>query len=122
MRSQHPNFGQIIKTLRTKSAVNPALIFTAVCLAGGVPGAILATAPFNWVCAAIAVLGALTTALQIIFFTLFDRDRLQDEQHIENKLIINSVTPMVGDADNVIEIEAEQILSGNPQLEGQSDV
>ena len=122
MRNPPTDFGHIINSLRTKSAVNPALVFTALCLAGGIPGAIYAPEPFNTICAVLAVVGVITTAFQILFFTFFDRDRLHDEKHVETKMLINAITPMVGDADNIIEIDAEPVLSGNPQLEDKTSV
>ena len=62
--------------------------------------------PLNYVFVSIGALGALLAAVQIGFFTLFDRDRLQDEEHIENKLLIQALQPMLGDSENVIEVEA----------------
>ena len=122
MTEPRQNFGQIIKTLRTKSAANPALIFAAICLAGGVPGALIADSPASLFFFGVIAIGILLAAAQIAYFTIKDPDRLQDEHHIENKMLINAITPMLGDADTVIEIDAQPVLSGNPQLEGRSDV
>jgi nicotinamide riboside transporter PnuC len=77
-----PGFGEIIKTLRTKSAVNPALIFSAICMLTGVFCLIFApeSVAINFI-VTIAV-GLLIPALQITFFTAYYRDRLQDEEHV----------------------------------------
>jgi hypothetical protein len=113
-----PDFGQIVNILRTKSAANPALVFAAICLAGGLGGAIFVDPPLSYFFVGIAVLGALVAAIQIVYFTIFDRDRLQDEEHIENKLLIQALQPMLGDSENVIEVEAAPVLSENPKLQG----
>jgi len=122
VKDMSQNFGQIIKTLRTKSAANPALILAAICLGGGLAGASITSAPINYVFVGISVLGVFVAALQIMFFTIFDRDRLHDEEHVEKKLLINAMMPMFGDAENLIEIKPNEELTGNPQLEGRRDV
>ena len=122
MSAINQNFGQIIKTLRTKSAANPALMFAALCLAAGLPGALLADMPVSYVFVGISVLGVVLAAFQILFFTFTDPDRLHDEEHVENKLLINAMAPMFGDAHKIIEVRADDTLTGNPQLEDKSDV
>jgi hypothetical protein len=118
MTDFNPDFGQVIKTLRTKSAVNPALIFAAICMAGGLAGAILAPEPLNYVFLGVVLVGVVIPALQIAIFTAVDRDRLQDEEHIENRMLIQALVPMLGDSNNLIELEASPILSSNPELPG----
>lgn len=122
MNQPTQNFGQIISSLRTKSAANPALIFAALCLAGGVPGALIAVAPTTYFFLGVIALGLLLAASQIIYFTLKDPDRLQDEQHVENKMLINSMNPMLGDSTHLIQLDAEPTMIGNPRLEDRRDV
>ena len=113
MKDVGRNLQQIISTLRTKSAVNPALIFAAICMLGGLAGAIFAPPPLNYVFTAIAAFGVLIAAGQILFFTAFDRDRLHDEEHVENKMLIEAFAPILADADNIIEVDATRVLTSN---------
>ena len=61
-------------------------------------------------------------ALQITFFSFFDRDRLQNEEHVEKKLLIAQGKPIKGDASTmIVEGEGGEPVE-NPRLGGGSDV
>lgn len=113
------NFGQIIKSLRSSSGVNPALILAALCLGGGVLGAVFADTSYSRLFAGVVIVGVAVAALQILFFTVFDRDRLHENKHVENKMMINRITPVLGDSDNVIELTSDKIAIENPSAKGE---
>ena len=60
--------------------------------------------------------------MQITFFTLFDRDRLQNEVHVENKLLIAQGKPILGDKGRIIDVEPSGETMENPALEGRRNV
>ena len=112
---------QITNRLRTSSAVVPTLIFLALCLASGTAGLTLAPTTTQWFFIALISLAVLTTCGQIIFFTIFDRDRLQNEEHLERKLALGYLKPQVGDASQTVQLDASSVLISNPSANGQSD-
>jgi hypothetical protein len=122
MLPEGQHLGQISKSLRTSSAVAPALLLTLICLPVGAAGALLSDPPSQLLFLALASLPPLAALAQITFFTFFDRDRLQNEQHVENKIFLSKVKPELGDAKGVIVLDQDQALIGNPAIEAARDV
>lgn len=114
--------GQITKTFRTSSAAVPALILSTIFGPICVVGAILAPEPLNIYLGCGAVGSFALPALQILFFTAFDRDRLQNEEHVENKLLIAQGKPILGDRGGIVDIEPTGDTIENPALEGRVNV
>ena len=118
--NQH--LAQITKRLRTSSAVVPALIFTAIAVPAGVTGLIVGAPSLSGFFQALIGMPIALTALQIVFFTLFDRDRLQNEEHIERKMLLSGLRPQLGDSQSTIDLSSEEKLVENPALGKQADV
>jgi hypothetical protein len=120
--SRGDQLGEITKRLKTSSAVVPILIFDAICVPIGIAGMIYTSADassfFGWLAGGPVVL----TGLQISFFTLFDRDRLQNEDHVERKMLIGQLEPQFGDSHSNITIDHKEPLVGNPANEEGKDV
>ncbi len=64
----------------------------------------------------IAAIVIFVALLQIIGFSIFDRDRLDDHKHTENKMIIAQMKPHFGDSDETKFIEGDGVLVENPML------
>lgn len=121
MSQNSSNFGQIINSLRSSSGVNPALIFAALCLSGGISGAVFADSSYSILFGSVISIGVAVAAFQILFFTIFDRDRLHENRHVENKMMISRITPVLGDSENMIELTSDQIAIENPSAKGEGD-
>lgn len=108
----------ITKTLASKSSLNPTLILAAIVVPISLILAYFSEGSsqqfFFWI--AIAVISV--ALLQIIGFSFFDRDRLDDHKHTENKMIIAQMRPHFGDADETRFIaEGEGEIIENPILD-----
>lgn len=109
------------RTTKVSSAVTPALLLAGTCVAGGLAGLQIAPQHSN-LFLLLAIGGPLLGALQITFFTIFDRERLHSESHIERKMLISKLRPQLGDAGTVIEIAANEQAVENPAAKGEGDV
>ncbi|HEX8525431.1 hypothetical protein [Allosphingosinicella sp.] len=119
---ENQHLAEITKRLRTSSAVVPSLLFAAIALPTGAAGLMFGKENTQPVFIGILLLPMLLTFGQIVFFTIFDRDRLQNEDHVERKMLIGQARSEMGDANSVIELETGGKLIGNPAVEGDSDV
>lgn len=107
----------------TSSAMNPALLLCLIIC----PSCIVAAATlfaFNHPVPAsvLLVIGCYPLGIagwQLIRFTLKDPDRLQREQHIENKMQIRALVG-IKDHGELKEVAVSGQLMGNPKLEDQS--
>lgn len=116
-----PSLAQVTKSLKTSSAVVPALLLTAICLPLGALAAALVPAPVSYLFVALALICPIATLLQIVFFTFFDRDRLQNEEHVERKMMLTQMRSEIGDSNAVIEAKPAEMLIANPSAaEGNS--
>ena len=104
---------------RVSSATTPALLLASACLAGGTLLAAFASSEFQNVGIGLSIGGPLLAALQIGFFTFFDRDRLHTERHLERRAIIERMPPAIGDATQVRTIEGNAIVLPNPARGGE---
>ncbi|HTG38179.1 hypothetical protein [Sphingomonas sp.] len=112
---------QVTKSLKTSSAVVPALLLTAICLPLGALAAAFVPAPVSYLFVALALICPIATLLQIVFFTFFDRDRLQNEEHVERKMMLTQMRSEIGDSNAVIEAKPAEMLIANPSAaEGNS--
>ena len=109
------------RTTKVSSAVTPALVLAGSSLAGGITG--MQIAPQHSVLfLLLAIGGPLLAAAQIAYFTVFDRERLHSESHIERKMLISKLRPQLGDSGTVIEIEANQQAVENPAAKDEGNV
>ncbi|MBW4329335.1 hypothetical protein KY084_00385 [Stakelama sp. CBK3Z-3] len=115
------SLAEITKSLRTSSAVVPALILTGICLPICAAAAAFVPPPGNYFFLGLALLCPLATLLQIVFFTFVDRDRLQNESHVERKMMLAQMRPEIGDSSAVLEAEANDRLIANPSAEEDGD-
>jgi purine-cytosine permease-like protein len=116
------HFAHVTKSLRTSSAIVPALVLTAICLPIGAIAAAMTPAPLNYIFMATAIIPPIVAILQIAFFTFADRDRLQNEEHVERKMLLSQMRPEFGDATSVIEVDNAHSLMSNPKAKGEDDV
>ena len=123
MIGSNQHLAQISKRLKTSSAVAPSLIFSAIALPFGSAGIAFGPTDFKDFFAVLAGVPVGLTALQIVFFTLFDRDRLQNEEHLEKRMLLSRLSPEMGDANSTITLDQQsRDLKENPSLEGSKNV
>ncbi|WP_137752174.1 hypothetical protein [Sphingopyxis sp. L1A2A] len=120
--SDEPIAAQVDTNSKVSSALTPALVLAASSIAGGVAGLRIGPEDYQQYCVFLMLAGPALAALQIIFFTFADRDRLHSERHIEKKMIISRLRPQIGDARSVVEIDGDSQLIENPRARGQGDV
>lgn len=113
--SVDPQFAQVTKRLRTSSAVVPALVLTAICTPCGLLAARFFEGALTFACFVLAMLPPFVAISQVIFFTFIDRDRLQNEDHVERKMMI---AKGIGDARGVILNPVQGHLTSNPEADG----
>jgi hypothetical protein len=113
---QGNHLAQITKRLKTSSAVVPALLLSLICTPIGSIGAKFSPYPLNLIFVILAVSPPLLTVLQIAFFTIWDRDRLHNEDHVERKMLITQTKPEMGDGHRVIEMTPNSELVENPSV------
>ena len=116
------HLAQVTKRLKTSSAVVPALLLSVICVPIGALGLRFAEERLDILFGALIVVPPLLAALQIVFFTFADRDRLQNEDHVERKMLLRTFRPEIGDARSVLEISGDQSLIANPSAKDGTDV
>lgn len=109
-------------TTKVSSALTPALVLAATSMAGGLAGIRFAPEEFQELFVWLTVGGPIIAAMQIVFFTFVDRDRLHSEKFLERKLLISKIEPQLGDAATVIEMNVETIPTTNPKAIGDANV
>ncbi|MET1112005.1 MAG: hypothetical protein ABWX67_10820 [Allosphingosinicella sp.] len=121
MMQPFEGIARITSTVATKSAMNPTLILAAIV----VPLALLLgfnlhgeAQRFLFGLAGIVVTVAL---LQIVGFSIFSPNHLQDNRHVEEKLRIEH-SSRLGDASQEIVIDADAMPINNPSIEDRRDV
>ena len=105
---------------RVSSATTPVLLLASASLAGGTLLLALAPPQYQDLVMALAIGGPFLAALQIIYFTFFDRDRLHTERHLERRAIIDRMPPAIGDATQMKTIEGSANVLPN-STEGGAD-
>ena len=115
-----PDFSKIAgmsKTIATSSALNPGLFLSLVTMPIGATAALWTTNPIlAMIFASVAVAPPIIVLFQIVFFTIWDRDRLHNEKHIEKKMLIQRMPSEIGDRANAIPIATDSVLENNPAL------
>jgi hypothetical protein len=98
---------QISARLKTSSAVVPALLAAAISMSIGGAGLAISNGKHE-VLFSICLLAPLAVLLlQITFFTLWDRDRLHNEEHIERRMMIDQERSIIGDNETRKQITLE---------------
>ena len=113
--------GQILKTFKSSSAAIPGLYYLALTTPLSLGASLVAPEPLNYFFAGLAALPVAIVGLQISFFSVFDRDRLQNEEHVEKKLIIAQGKTLIGDKNAVVDMVDQGQLVDNPALEDRRD-
>jgi hypothetical protein len=111
---------QISARLKTSSAVVPSLLAALISMPLGAAG--LAIAPQFAVVFSVVLLSPLFVMLsQIMFFTIVDRDRLHNEEHIERRMQLDHAQATIGDnrtgREVVIEGEAVRAIENVGEVE-----
>ena len=114
----HNQLAQISNRLKSSSAVVPALMLTLICTPTGLLTAKLASGVVSIVGLTLAIVPPLLASCQIVFFTIFDRDRLHNEDHVERKMMISRG---IGDSQGFVASTIEQPLIANPSAKGAGD-
>lgn len=113
---------QITKRLNTSSALVPSLILSAIGVTLAVGGFLIAPDDLKAIVAGVGVIPLILSCIQIIWFSMFDRDRLQNETHVENKMLIARMPSALGDKDTIIHGDRHTKLIDNPMRGGTDDV
>ena len=113
---------QVESHRKISSALTPALVLAGSSIAGGLAGLRFAPSEFQTYCGYLLLGGPLLAGLQIAFFTVFDRNRLHTESHLEKKMLISRLQPQFGDANSVVTIDQTEHLTNNPSAGGGANV
>lgn len=112
------------KGITASSAMNPTLLLCLmvcpVCFIGAIS---LAHFGLVWPAGVAALIGGWPLGIagwQLIRFTKYDPDRLQQEQHVQNMTQIRNALA-VKDGGELREVTVSDILTSNPQLGGPAD-
>ena len=116
-------FRHLSARLRTSSAVVPALLAALISMPIGAGGLAFGPKEFSLVFL-IVLIAPLTVLLgQIVLFSIFDRDRLHNEEHLERRMVIERTPAEIGDAKSVVILENKAVqLTENPSMEGSKNV
>ena len=110
------NWTGVLRQMNTSSAVNPTRIATIVALVVGAPCLAVSAPETRWIFAVIVLLPLVTFLCQIIVFTLYDRDRLQNDRHVEQKMIIqNQITLKHPEGKGASHVQLSGALIENPR-------
>lgn len=108
-------WGSVIRSMTTSSAVNPALVIAVVCIVIGVPALALAPPAAATVISFVVVAPLCLLLLQLGFFTIVDRDRLQNDRHVEQKMLITKTIGYMKDGKpEQVQLPASEALVDNP--------
>ena len=110
-----PAFAQQHLHKSVSSALTPGLILAGLCFPSGVAGLRYAPEQYAWLFAVLVAVGLFVPAVQIIWFTLFDRDRLHSEKFLEKRMMFQHMTPVLGDVNQTIELQSDGQLLPNPR-------
>jgi hypothetical protein len=111
-------WGSVLRQITTSSAVNPTMLVSIAAMLIGFLGLRFAPASSAFVFQ-ILILAPLTVFLcQVVFFTLKDPDRLQDDEHVENKMVIAKSIGMMKDGKPIeVKLPANKMKPvRNPRL------
>lgn len=118
---ENGHLAELTKSLKSSSAAVPSLLYTLIVTPISLFASFYSPPPMQYAFALIAAFPVVITGFQISFFSIADKDRLQNEEHVEKKMMISRMTPQIGDAHSTIEIQDDQELIENPAA-GEKDV
>lgn len=106
----------VIRQMSTSSAVNPMLIASIVAIVFGAPALMFGPEETRLFFAALIFLPLVAFVLQVAIFTIVDRDRLQNDRHVEQKMLIqNQITLKRSGKTVTIDIPPNGALIDNPR-------
>ena len=114
--NQFDGLARVTKTVATSTALNPTLMLAALL---GLPCFLLgffSPVPISYLLDVCGVAVLVTAIWQIIRFTIHDPDRLQNDRHVENKMMISTLGGKFGDEKLEIAIPANAISTANPHM------
>ena len=106
---------KVTKTLASKSSMNPTLILAAIVVPLSLGFAFFSTGQAQLIFFGMAIAVIAVALLQIVGFSVFSANRLDDHRHTENKLLIAQISGQLGQGDLVKQIPDGAILIENPQ-------
>jgi len=118
------SWGAVLRHISTSSAVNPAMLVCIASMIFGFLGLEFAPTDVNWVFIILILFPLVIFSAQIILFSLVDRDRLQNDKHVEQKMMISKqVIGEMRDGKPIeIRLPKNEQQSPNPQLYIEKDV
>ena len=108
---------KVTKTLASKSSMNPTLILAAIVVPLSLGFAFCSTGQAQLIFFAMAIAVIAVALLQIVGFSLFAPNRLDDHSHTEKKLIISQISGQLGQGNQVKQIPDGAVLIENPLAE-----
>lgn len=110
----------ITRSIATSSALNPTLILAAICTPASLVLSRFSSGYEQVALLAIAGAVPLVALAQIVWFTIKSPDRLQHENHVENKMLISRMGENSNDGARQILIDNNTILTENPKISDES--
>jgi hypothetical protein len=107
--------------LVTRSAVNPALWLTAFVTPLGLYLSQHSLAPFSFMYFVLASLPVFLVIWQVVKFTNRDPDRLQTEQHLENKMLYSRIGDNLRGREVELIVDKRSQLINNPAMEQRNE-
>jgi len=119
MNPDPANWAGQARHISTSSAMNPALLLCAICVPTGATMTVFGTDFVRLVGIVWSGLPLMMALWQLGYFTHSDRDRLQNERHVEQKMIIQGRIGMRS-AGGIREFDAPPALPPveNPAVAG----
>ncbi len=112
---------RITNTVATKSVLNPTLILAAIVVPISLLLGVYLDGEARTFLFGLAGAVVIVALLQIVGFSIFGPNHLQDNRHVEEKLRIENASRL-GDSKGEIIIDADASRINNPQLEEKRDV
>lgn len=115
-------WGAVLRHISTSSAVNPTMLVSISAMLIGYLGLQFAPDTASIVFS-LLIIAPLTVFLgQVIFFTIFDRDRLQNDKHVEQKMIIkNGIEIKRAGKVITVDVPKGEGVSTNPLAQGETE-
>lgn len=111
-------WGSVLRHISTSSAVNPAMLVSISAMIFGLLGLEFCPPEVAWVFTVVTLAPLVVFLFQVILFSMIDRDRLQNDKHVERKMMItkNVIGVMEGDNPKEIALPSSTQYSPNPMI------
>jgi hypothetical protein len=106
----------VTRSIATSSVINPTLILSAICTPLALSAGYFSDGLIKLFFLIFAAIPPGLACWQIIKFTKQDPDRLQNERHVENKMMISQMGARIGSDGKDMPVEIGGKLESNPAL------